>query len=203
MPRVSKHQTALNRASITEIAGRLLRERGIAGTSVADLMGAAGLTHGGFYGHFESKDVLAAAACSSAFAASVRRWKSRVADAASAGVGCAAAARSAIVEGFLSLNSRNKPGQACPTAALAGDVARESPDAPVRAAFAAGMEELLLILQGLEREGAPADDRKAALADLATLVGAQILARATSQSVLSSEILAAARARLLHEKSSS
>jgi TetR/AcrR family transcriptional repressor of nem operon len=192
MPRVSKHQADLNRAAITEVSARLFRERGIAGTSVADLMGAAGLTHGGFYGHFDSKDALAAAACSSAFAASVGRWKARAADAENA-----EAARAAIVEGFLSVKTRNSPGQSCPTAALAGDVARESVDAPIRAAFASGIEELLQILQTLQGEGDLAEDRQAALSDLALLVGAQILARATSQTALSNELLSAARARLL------
>jgi TetR/AcrR family transcriptional repressor of nem operon len=191
MPRVSKQQSDLNRTAITEASARLLRERGIVGTSVADLMGAAGLTHGGFYGHFESKDALAAAACASAFAASVARWEKRVADASSH-----EAARSAIVDGFLSVKARNTPGQSCPTAALAGDVARESADAPVRAAFATGVEDLLQILQSLQNASSPPEARCAALADLATLVGAQILARATSQRGISDEILAAARARL-------
>jgi TetR/AcrR family transcriptional repressor of nem operon len=191
MPRVSKHQSVLNRTAITEASARLLRERGIAGTSVADLMGAAGLTHGGFYGHFESKDALAAAACASAFAASVARWEKRVAHA-----GSREDARSAIVDGFLSVKARNTPGQSCPTAALAGDVARESADAPVRAAFAAGMEDLLRILQSLQSASNSREARFGALADLATLVGAQILARATSQQGISEEFLAAARARL-------
>ena len=52
MPRVSRQQTDANRATIAEAAARLIRERGIDGLSVADLMASAGLTHGGFYGHF-------------------------------------------------------------------------------------------------------------------------------------------------------
>lgn len=191
MPRVSKHQSELNRAAITQASSRLLRERGIVGTSVADLMGAAGLTHGGFYGHFDSKDELAAEACKAAFAASVDRWKKRVAEAHDPG-----AARSAIIDAFLSVKSRNTPGQSCPTSTLAGDVAREAADAPIRAAFATGLEDLLKILESLQGSGSPGIDRRAASADLALLVGAQVLARATAQSPLSEEILAAARARL-------
>jgi TetR/AcrR family transcriptional regulator, transcriptional repressor for nem operon len=198
MPRVSKHQSELNRAAITEASARLFRERGIAGTSVADLMGAAGLTHGGFYGHFESKDALAAAACESAFGASVARWKARVADADSLG-----AARNSIIDGFLSIKARNTPGHSCPTATLAGDVARESLDAPIRAAFAAGLEELLGILATLQLNQDASADRSAALADLSLLVGAQILARATSQTPLSGELLAAARAHLQESEASS
>ena len=191
MPRVSKHQSELNRAAITEASARLFRERGIAATSVADLMGAAGLTHGGFYGHFASKDALAAAACESAFAASVTRWKARVAEAEDVDV-----ARTAIIEGFLSIKARNTPGHSCPTATLAGDVAREAVDAPIRAAFTAGVEDLLRILETLQGNAEPSVSRRAALADLSLLVGAQILARATSQTPLSSELLAAARDRL-------
>jgi TetR/AcrR family transcriptional regulator, transcriptional repressor for nem operon len=198
MPRVSKHQSELNRAAITEASARLFRERGIAGTSVADLMGAAGMTHGGFYGHFASKDALAAAACESAFAASVDRWKKRIADADNPD-----AARVAIVEGFLSIKARNAPGHSCPTAALAGDVAREAADAPIRAVFAAGLDDLLKILESLQGSGSPSVDRREALADLALLVGAQVLARATSQGALSDEFLAAARARLQTSESNS
>ncbi|WP_309676189.1 TetR family transcriptional regulator, partial [Pseudomonas sp.] len=59
MPRVSRKQAELNREIIVEAATRLFRERGLHGISVVDVMGAAGLTHGGFYGHFESREALA------------------------------------------------------------------------------------------------------------------------------------------------
>jgi TetR/AcrR family transcriptional repressor of nem operon len=192
MPRVSKHQSELNRAAITAASAKLFRERGIAGTSVADLMGAAGLTHGGFYGHFESKEALAAEACQNAFAASLARWKGRVADA-----GDAQSARTSIIDGFLSTKARNSPGHACPSATLAGDVARESVDAPIRDSFAQGLEQLLKILETLQPKPDSSAARHAALADLSLLVGAQLLARATSQSPLSGELIAAARTRLL------
>ncbi len=71
MPRVSKIQAQKNRETIEQVSSRLLREQGISGTSVADLMEASGLTHGGFYGHFASKDDLAAIACGRAFAESM------------------------------------------------------------------------------------------------------------------------------------
>jgi TetR/AcrR family transcriptional regulator, transcriptional repressor for nem operon len=191
MPRVSKQQSDQNRVAITEVSGRLFRERGLDGVSVADLMAAVGLTHGGFYGHFESKDALAAEACSRAFAVSAQRWEKRVSEARDNGD-----ARAAIIENFLSTKSRNTPGQACPTAALAVDVGRQNIEAPIRAAFAEGLEDLLRILQTLQPSGGASEARRKALADLATLVGAQILARATSQGGLSEEILSAARARL-------
>jgi TetR/AcrR family transcriptional repressor of nem operon len=195
MPRVSRQQADLNRETITEVSARLFRERGIGGVSVADLMAAAGLTHGGFYGHFDSKDALAAAACGSAFAVSVDRWKKRVADSHGK-----ESARRSIVDNCLSVKSRNSPGQSCPTAGLAVDVARESEDAPVRQVFAEGMEQLLHILEALQAGRQASEDRRESLADLATLVGAQILARATSQIALSEELLSAARARLHHRQ---
>src|ERR1700712_5572689 len=82
MPRVSRAEADSHREAITDASARLFKERGLKGVSVADLMGAAGLTHGGFYGHFESKDALAAVACAKAFEQSGTRWQARVDDSA-------------------------------------------------------------------------------------------------------------------------
>ena len=79
MPRVSRAEAESHRQQITEASARLFKERGINGVSVADLMGAAGLTHGGFYGHFESKDALAGVAVAHAFEQSAERWRKRAA----------------------------------------------------------------------------------------------------------------------------
>lgn len=97
MPRVSKAEAEKNRAIIEQVSARLFREQGFHGISVADLMSAAGLTHGGFYGHFESKDALAAIACERAFEESVERWRKRV-DAAPD----RAAALESLLDGYLS-----------------------------------------------------------------------------------------------------
>jgi TetR/AcrR family transcriptional repressor of nem operon len=191
MPRASREQTENHRQAITDVSARLMRERGIKSVSVSDLMGAAGLTHGGFYGHFDSKDALAAAACARAFEQSVQRWKGRV-----AGQPNAALALQALIEGFLSVHNRDNPGTSCPTTALAGDVAREAMDAPVRAAYLAGIKGLLDILYGLQRGGARAAGQRQALAQLATMVGALLLARATAGDPLSEKFLAAAREAL-------
>lgn len=191
MPRVSKEQSISNRATITHAAARLFRERGIQGISVSDLMGAAGLTHGGFYGHFESKAALAVEACRLAFENSVERWKKRLIECASLD-----AARAALAEGYLSTKSRDNPGISCPASSLAADIAREHPDAPVRGEFASGVGALADILASLRQSGNLAGDRHEALADLATMVGAQLLARATSGLKISDEFLLAARKRL-------
>lgn len=193
MPRVSQQQTDENRMAIEEASSRLFRERGLHGVSVAELMAGAGLTHGGFYGHFSSKDGLAAVACNRAFASSAERWSRRF-----AAMPDAAARRQAYVEGYLAPATRDRPGTGCAAAALAGDVAREPADKPVRAAYLAGLQGMAERLEQLQ-SAAPgsAAAHRAALADMATLVGALVLSRATRGAPLSDEILASARERLL------
>jgi TetR/AcrR family transcriptional regulator, transcriptional repressor for nem operon len=191
MPRVSKEQSLSNRVTITQTAARLFREQGIQGISVSDLMGAAGLTHGGFYGHFESKGALAAEACRLAFQNSIERWEKRLNECASPD-----AAKAALAEGYLSAKSRDNPGISCPASSLATDIARQDLNAAVRAEFASGVEALVEILASLQHTGNPAGDRNEGLTDLATMVGAQVLARATSGLKFSDEVLLAARKRL-------
>ena len=191
MPRVSRAQAESHREAITEASARLFRERGIKAVSVADLMGAAGLTHGGFYGHFESKDVLAGVAGEHAFAQATERWRKRV-----AGKAAPAEARAAIVEGYLRPQSIRDVASGCPTAGLCVDVAREPAEAPIRTAYLDGLEALVQILATVEPGVDDAGRRATALADLATLAGALTLARATEGAPLAAEILAAARTRL-------
>ena len=188
MPRVTRAEAEHHREAITEASARLFKEHGLKGVSVADLMGAAGLTHGGFYGHFESKDALAGVAVERAYEQAVERWHKRVAAQPDD-----AARRAALVESYLTPQSLKNVGLGCPTVALAGDVAREPADAPIRAAYVNGLDALVGILATVE----PGADRAAALADYATMVGAMTLARATAGAPLCDEILAAARARLL------
>jgi TetR/AcrR family transcriptional regulator, transcriptional repressor for nem operon len=190
MPRVCRAETEKNRTAIRQASSRLFREQGL-GASVSDVMSAAGLTHGGFYGHFGSKDELAAEACAAAFSESVARWRKRIADAADP-----ASARSALIEGYLTARNRAAIGTGCPIAALAADVARESLGKPVRSAFRAGLERLIEMLTEVEPRPAGAA-RAQALTELSTLVGAMVLARATDATPLSDELLQAAASSLL------
>lgn len=192
MPRVSRAQAESHRETITDASARLFKERGLKGVSVADLMGAAGLTHGGFYVHFESKDALAGIACTRAFEQGIQRWHKRVAATPEV-----SAQRTAIIEAYLSSRSVQQVAEGCPTAALAIDVAREPSGAPIREAYVAGLEPMVDILASTENTGDSAGDRRAALADYATMVGALLLARATGGHAMSGEILAAVRERLL------
>src|ERR1700744_809272 len=121
MPRVSRQQADHNRTAITEVSARLFREHGVDNVSVAELMAAAGLTHGGFYGHFESKDELAGEACRWAFGRSVERWKKRV-----AGKIDPAAARVAVTDAYLSAQSRSGPDGSVPPATVPCDRARNA-----------------------------------------------------------------------------
>jgi TetR/AcrR family transcriptional regulator, transcriptional repressor for nem operon len=77
--RVSRERAAENRDRIVDVAGRLFRERGFDGIGVANLMKAAGLTHGGFYGHFASKEDLEVQACARALAQSTETWRAMAA----------------------------------------------------------------------------------------------------------------------------
>lgn len=188
MPRVSREQTDHHRDAIADASARLFRERGFQGVSVADLMAAAGLTHGGFYGHFASKDALLASACGKAFAQSSQRWRGRAAAAATP-----PQALRAIVDAYLSPASRDQAGTSCPAAALAADVARAPAGAPVRRAYLDGVKALLDQLASLSAAPDPAGRRAAALLQLSALVGALVLARATGGDPLSDDVLRAVR----------
>ncbi len=194
MPRVSKAEAEKNRVIIEQVSSRLFREQGFHGISVADLMGAAGLTHGGFYGHFESKDALAAIACTRAFEESEARWRKRVDDTPDK-----ATALAALIDSYLSARNRNGAGTGCPVAALGNDVARESADKPVRAAFHEGVENLLDILASIQGGDDAAANRSAAVAQMAALAGALMLSRATQGTPLSNEVLAATKSFLLEQ----
>ena len=185
--KVTKTQALENRARIVETASTLFRERGYDGVGVADLMAAAGFTHGGFYKHFESKAELMAEAASSGFAQSVTNL--------------AEVDEVEFVKNYLSRQHRDAPGFGCTLAALSGDAARQ-PEA-IKQAFATGIENQLA---ALEREGDAIDaktkrDVRAARIDiLARIVGALVLSRACpDDSPLADEILKICRTRALSE----
>lgn len=185
--RVSRQQAAENRKRVLDVAGRLFREKGFDGIGVADVMKAAGLTHGGFYGQFASKDDLAAQALSGAFDHGVERWTARAQAAPDDPFG-------AIVGYYLSRGHRDVMGASCPISALAGEVTRQSP--AVRSSFTEGFERLAAVLaENLpdEKSANAEDRRRQTLAIMATIAGAVTLARAVDDKALSDEILAAAR----------
>ncbi len=187
MPRVSREQAEKNRETIEKVSSELIRERGLS-VSVADMMAAAGLTPGGFYGHFSSKDELTGIACSRAFAQASDRWEKRMAAGSTA-----RSARDLLIDGYLS--SRNRlEAVACPLVSLAVDISREEPAKPVRDEFAKGVAKLVALLESVQ--DAELDDTQkhaAALSDISTMVGALVLARATKGKPISNELIEAAR----------
>jgi TetR/AcrR family transcriptional repressor of nem operon len=179
--KVSREQAAENRARVIEVAGRLFREKGFDGVGVADIMKGAGLTHGGFYGQFASKDDLAAKACAQTLDRSVARW-TRLSEGDDP--------LAAIVTSYLAPNHRNAPGNGCALSALSGDAVRQ-PDA-VRSVFTQALQSFAGILTRLVPGASRAARRRKALATMAGLVGAVILSRAVNDADLSDEILKAA-----------
>jgi TetR/AcrR family transcriptional repressor of nem operon len=185
--RVSREQAAQTRDRIVEVASALFRAKGFGGVGVADIMKGAELTHGGFYGHFGSKDDLAVEASRRALAASATRWERIVAEARDKPY-------PALIENYLSARHCNDPASGCALSALGTDAARGN--ASLRAAFAEGLQRLVDILtDALPGFSKPAKRRKA-IAAMATMVGAVTLARAVNDPVLSEEILDAARQEL-------
>jgi TetR/AcrR family transcriptional repressor of nem operon len=150
-------------------------------------MSAAGLTHGGFYKHFGSKDELVADATRAAFS-DILDQLDGIAKQSSTG----AAARARVITEYLSQEHRDSPGTGCANAALAADAARTTnPD--VRAAYIAGLKATIARLQTLD---GGADAHARALEDLIVLVGALTLARAASGDPVSDELLTLAAKKL-------
>src|SRR3982074_780061 len=114
--RVTRQQAAANREKVLHVAGTLFRQHGFDGIGVADIMRRAGLTHGGFYGHFPSKDDLAAEAC----ARGVRKegGAGRLTGPANPWFG-------GLIRSYLSARHRDDPGHGCLLAALGSDTARQ------------------------------------------------------------------------------
>lgn len=184
--RVSREVMAQRHDEILSHTSKMLRRRGIVGTSLADLMAAAGLTHGGFYKHFESKDALVADATERIFSEIHARFEQRI---QAQGV---KAALKAYVADYLSLSHIKSPELGCPISSFGPDVGRE--EGAVRSKFTSGVKSTLsLIMEGLS--GSPAARRERASELLSVLVGAVSMARATNDEKLSREIIASARKR--------
>ena len=169
--KVSREQMAENRRRILDVASRLFRDKGFDAVSVAEVMKAAGLTHGGFYGHFSSKDDLVAE--------TIGYVLSRDGD---GGVDLRA-----YMDEYLAPRHRDNAAAGCPTAGLAADIRHQTPAA--RAAMTAGLRsQIERVAKALPNIDA-ADRRSAAIGTWAAMVGAVILARAVDDTELSDEVL--------------
>jgi TetR/AcrR family transcriptional repressor of nem operon len=178
--KVSKETVERNRERVIDTAARLFRERGIDGIGLADLMKAAGLTLGGFYRQFKSKDDLVVQAVKRAY------------DDMSADLGRRVAASDdplqALVRHYVSDDHRDDPGRGCSLASLAGDAARHD-DPALRALFGNIVSDYIALLTRLVPGGDPVAKRSTAIAVLAEMIGSVVLSRAVPDPTLSGEII--------------
>ena len=173
--RKSKLEAAQTRETIVAAAADLIRRTGIAEASLADMMAAAGLTHGGFYRHFRNKEHLVSEALSAAGEKVI----------ATIGRNMAKGGLNAVVDGYLSTSHRDSRTPNCPFAALGSEMARSGKE--TKAAATEVLEKLFATLAGdtPDREEARGD----AIVALSTMIGAMTLARVVADGDLSSEIL--------------
>lgn len=173
------HDRIVKKASVR------LREKGAHGIGVADLMKEAGLTHGGFYAHFDSREALVIEAFGYAMDRSMEHWR-KITDEASPEKRLAL-----IAEAYLSALHRDNPGHGCSIPALGAEIARESPKA--RKAFAGKLDEMIELMADYIPNVSRKAARKQAIATLATMAGTMLLARIAGSSELSDEVLKAGR----------
>ncbi len=190
--RYSTKHKAQTRARIVRRAATSLRQNGTHGVGVADLMKQAGLTHGGFYAHFKSRDALIGEAMIFAMDGIAKKWHAR-AEKAPAGKKV-----DAIVNGYLTAQHRDDVGNGCVLPALGAEIARAN--AKTRKAFAGRLEEMIALV--IEARGARATKaaRQQAMGTICAMMGALVLARATGGQ-LSEDLLLAGRAAALGQPS--
>lgn len=168
MPWPEDHKTRTRR-KIVEVAAAAFRAGGVAGVRVEDVMASAGLTHGGFYGHFSSKEDLLRAALEHASTQTVQMLSKPVADTT------AADRLQAVIDAYLSPAHAAHPEWGCPLAALAPEVARAG--GSTQGALAEGVKERLDWMRQLLAERGDADPDTEVIGTLACMLGGVILAR--------------------------
>ena len=183
--RYSDTHTAETRKKVLRAAAAAVRTKGPDGVGVAEIMAEAGLTHGGFYAHFPNKEALVAAAIAEAFAQSRRRFE-RMTQGMATGQ-----ALGAFIDAYVSADHRDNPQRGCPISTLANDLPRQGP--AVRAAFDAGVADMLSRLEAWLPEADAADRRRLAASLAAEMAGAVSLARAIADDGLADRFLEASR----------
>lgn len=191
--RVSKEKATQNRQRILTSAARLFRERGIEATGVDSITEDAGLTHGGLYSQFGSKEAIAAEAIRFALGRGRSVWQRAVEHNPGRN------ALPAIVESYLSRKHRDAPGSGCLVAALGTDIARQP--RRVREAFTQQLKDDLEFLSRMMPDAKHTDRYEDAIAAFASMAGALILARAVSDAAFSDLILKSTARRVLGRRS--
>jgi TetR/AcrR family transcriptional repressor of nem operon len=183
--RYSREHKLETHARIVKKASVRLREKGAHGIGVADLMKEAGLTHGGFYAHFDSRDALVVEAFSYAIDRAIERWRKTVEQMPPH------KRLSSLVEIYLTPLHRDDPGNGCAVPTLGAEIARESPK--TRRAFAAKLEQMIELIGDQIPDVARKTARKQAIATLATMMGTIVMSRIAGTGEFSDEILEAGR----------
>ena len=187
--RYSKEHKLETRARIVRKASVRLREKGAHGIGVADLMKEAGLTHGGFYAHFDSREALVIEAFNYAMDRAMERWR-KVAEEAPPQKRLAT-----IVDLYVTALHRDDPGHGCAVPALGAEIARES--AKTRRAFATRLEEMIDMLADQVLDVPRKTARRQATATMATMMGTMVMSRIAGTGEISDEILSAGREAVL------
>ncbi|WP_266181984.1 TetR/AcrR family transcriptional regulator [Dyella humicola] len=183
--RYDKGHKEATRQRIIEAAAARFREEGIAAVGVANLMSDIGLTQGGFYNHFESKDDLAREAIMLAWQGTYERLRKALERAKHGGI-------AALIDTYLSESHRNRVAEGCVAAALSAEIARGSES--LRDAFSEGTAQTTALIAGaLPGNLTPKQRHGIAMAVLSSLVGTLMLARAVSDPAMSDELLAQGR----------
>jgi TetR/AcrR family transcriptional repressor of nem operon len=193
--RYSKEHKQETHARIVKKASVRLREKGAHGIGVADLMKDAGLTHGGFYAHFDSREALVVEAFGYAMDRATERWR-KLAEQTPPEKRLAT-----IVESYLTPVHRDDPGHGCAIPALSAEIARENPK--TRKAFAAKLEQMIEMIAEQMPDLPRKTARKQAMASLATMMGTLVLARVAGSGEFSDDILGAGREAVLERVTAS
>lgn len=186
----SREKAERHKAHVIDVAGILFRERGFNGIGVSDLMKSAGLTHGGFYANFASKDEL----CLQAFVAAIEKSVVRL---NAFGTPRTPDALANLVRFYLSESHRDDLGHGCPLAALGAEVARGNSD--LKVAFKDGVDKHVELIRSLFADpDCPAAEKKASLA-VVTMLGALVASRAVDDNGISKQILEIAAEAILSD----
>jgi len=200
MPRISQQQKDQNRAKIVTAAGERFRARGVDGVGIDDLMSAAGMTHGGFYNHFSSKQDLAVEVFRQGFIDSLNEVDRMVGEHPMS----ARDALDTIIDSYVTADHRDDLEHGCASAALVVDAARHGSAA--QAEYGRGLHGYLSAITDLfvaiadkpEQDRDREHARESAIGVFSEMVGALVLARATATAdpALSNEVISSTRRRL-------
>jgi TetR/AcrR family transcriptional repressor of nem operon len=187
--RYSKEHKLETHARIVKKASVRLREKGAHGIGVADLMKDAGLTHGGFYAHFDSREALVIEAFAHAMDRSTEHWRKIAA------LTPPDKRLATIVDSYLTPVHRDDPGHGCALPTLGAEIARENPR--TRKAFAAKLEQMIEMLADQIPDVSAKAARQQAMAVLSTMMGTLVLSRVAGSGEFSDAILSAGREAVL------